>query len=111
MHAFAPLMIDRYPIHDCIPFIGALLIRHHDISVVIEVGGSDEDERDNSADRHMAVIISLLVHLEELRIHNSFHKQSRDSDLVSYHFVEIIVLTERRGVERDIQLLDGFNTY
>ena len=67
-------MVDHYVIQDRIAFIGAFLIGHDDVSVVIEIGSEDEDKRYDPADRDMSVIISLTIHDKEERIHGPYHQ-------------------------------------
>ncbi len=104
-------MIDGYSIQDRIPFISAFFIGHDDIFVIIEVGCSHQDKSNDTADRNVAVVSSLLIHFKEFRIHCSGHEQSRCSDASSDNLMEIIILAESGGVKRHIQLLDRFYAY
>lgn len=106
--ALASLVIDDDAVQDGISFICALFIGHHDITVVIEIGSSHEDESYDSADRNMTVVISLSVHFKEQGINSSEHDQSRGSDAVADHFMEIVIFAECRRIERDIEFFDRF---
>src|SRR5574344_657932 len=102
-------MIDLYPVEDSVPFIGAFFIGHDDIFVIIEISSSHEDECYDAADRYMTIVISLSIHLKKFGIHSSFHDQSRNAHLVVHGFMEIIILSESRGVKRYIQFFDQFD--
>lgn len=101
-------MIYLYPIQDSIAFIGTFLIGHDDICIIVEISSSCKDKCDNPADRYMAIIISLGVHIKKLRIHSSEHKQSWRSNFITDHFMEIIILTESRSIKWDMELFDKF---
>ena len=95
-------MIDLYSIQEGIPFISAFFIGHYNEAIIVKICGGSQNKSDYAADRHMTVVISLFIHVKELRINGPFDKQSWYSYLIADYLVEIIIFTEGGGIKRDI---------